>query len=216
MADNTMNSSMSSINMTKTAERKKPHPKAYLIPDHQRRVMLTDPHYTPDRQFCASEWPIPGMQGARTPFKQPPYGAVKISAKEMVELAADIHDRRDEVLPDEKGRIEITKRFFESNMKHLPEHQATIMERPNYPSNNYPYKPRAETGLSLWPIPGTQGEFTPLRCMWVGGPKALIAYPDKPAADEDLNSSKPFKSANDSLKFHSESGMNYVARPAQY
>jgi len=218
MADSSMNSmgSMKSIEMTRTTGRKKPHPKAYLIPTHQRRVMLADPHYTPDREFCSSEWPIPGMQGARTPFKQPPYGAVKIDAQEMVELAADIHDRRDEVMPDSASRIEATRTFFKKNMQHLPKHQSAIMEYPNYPANNRPYQPRPETGLSLWPIPGTQGEFTPLRCLWVGGPKALIEYPKKPAADQELIDSKTFVSANDSLRFHSESGMNYNARPAQY
>ncbi len=193
---------------------RKPHPKGYLMPHHQRKVMLGDHHYTPDMQFCTAEWPIPGMQGARTPFKQPPYGAVKISASEMTELARDLHERKDEVCPDDQIRINQSKQFFEQNIKNLPPHQKRIMDYPNYPWNNHPYKPRPETGLSLWPIPGTQGEFTPLRCMWVGGPKALIEYPEKPAPVTDLAASKKFESARDMLNFHSESGMNYVTRPA--
>jgi hypothetical protein len=46
----------------------------------------------------------------------------------------------------------------------IPSHQLEIMDNhPNYPWNNYPYRPDPITGYSKWPIQGMQGSRTPIR-----------------------------------------------------
>jgi hypothetical protein len=43
------------------------------LPEHQLKVLASDPMYTPDPNDGLSKWPIPGMQGSRTPFVLEPY-----------------------------------------------------------------------------------------------------------------------------------------------
>lgn len=43
------------------------------LPEHQLKVLMSDPMYTPDPEVGLSRWPIPGMQGNRTPFVDVPF-----------------------------------------------------------------------------------------------------------------------------------------------
>jgi len=59
----------------------------------------------------------------------------------------------------------------------IPKHQTDRVEGyPNYPYNNFPYKPRGgKWGTSEWPIPGMQGGFMLYRRAPFGESPALIA-----------------------------------------
>jgi hypothetical protein len=43
------------------------------IPEHQLRLMTTVKNYHPDPETGLSRWPIPGMQGSRSPWVAAPY-----------------------------------------------------------------------------------------------------------------------------------------------
>ena len=53
---------------------------------------------------------------------------------------------------------------LECELANIPPHMLQIMdEYPNFPSNNFPYRPRPKSGHSRWPIQGMQGKTTPVR-----------------------------------------------------
>lgn len=52
------------------------------LPAHQVKVMSEDLMYTPDPMTGISKWPIPGMQGQKTPFRHVPYGSGPDAVKE--------------------------------------------------------------------------------------------------------------------------------------
>merc|ERR1712086_489514 len=79
---------------------------------------------------------------------------------EMEELAEDILHNSNS---DEQA-LKDRKVMLKEELANVPEHQLHIMNTfPNYPANNFPYKPDPETGYSKWPLQGMQGSFTPLR-----------------------------------------------------
>jgi hypothetical protein len=54
--------------------------------------------------------------------------------------------------------------MLKRELGNIPAHQLEIMDNsPNYPWNNYPYRPDPVTGYSKWPIQGMQGSKTPIR-----------------------------------------------------
>jgi hypothetical protein len=63
----------------------------------------------------------------------------------------------------EKARVD-RQNMLKRELGSLPKHQLAIINGfPNYPWNNYPYRADAETGFSLWPLQGMQGQKTPIR-----------------------------------------------------
>ena len=77
------------------------------VPEHQLKVLTSDPMYTPDPDTGLSRWPIPGMQGFRTPFMSVPYATngkatrTPLSAQHDSEMKAIENTR-----PFEKGNYQ--------------------------------------------------------------------------------------------------------------
>ena len=116
--------------------------------------------YMPDPKDCSSDWPIPGMQGKKIPLAVRPYGVDDFSPEDLNDLAQDILHNSD----SDAATIARRRSALAKELDNLPDHQLRVMNSfPNYPWNNYPYKPDRTTGLSKWPVPGMQGAYTPLR-----------------------------------------------------
>jgi hypothetical protein len=116
--------------------------------------------YKPDASDCTSDWPIKGMQGKKTPFAVRPYGVDDMAPEDIEELARDILQESGE----NQEAVARRRSMLERELGNIPEHQRKLMGAfPNYPWNNFPYKPDPTTGMSKWPIPGMQGAYTPIR-----------------------------------------------------
>ena len=76
-----------------------------------------------------------------------------------------------------KSEIDARERKDQARRNHVPQHQKQLVESfPNYPYNNFPYKPRGgQFGRSEWPIPGMQGGFMLYRRPPFGESPALCA-----------------------------------------
>ena len=84
----------------------------------------------------------------------------------------------------------------ERRRENIPKHQIDRVEGyPNYPYNNFPYKPRGgKWGTSEWPIPGMQGGFMLYRRAPFGESPALVAPFEKTSEQwyEGFNQKREF------------------------
>jgi len=61
------------------------------LPPHQYKVMKEDIMYTPDPMTGIAHWPIPGMQGSRSPFRHIPFGSGPDQKMTTTKDASDKH-----------------------------------------------------------------------------------------------------------------------------
>jgi hypothetical protein len=69
-----------------------------IVPKHQRTLMMVQPHrhYVPDGDCGETDWPIPGMQGATSLMRPPPFAGPQNwnSLKMPTEITAGQYRRR--------------------------------------------------------------------------------------------------------------------------
>jgi hypothetical protein len=83
-------------------------------------------------------------------------------AEEDLDLDEPIWKRR-EAAKHRQAQLD-RQTMLKRELSSLPKHQLQIIDGfPNYPWNNYPYRADPETGFSLWPLQGMQGQKTPIR-----------------------------------------------------
>ena len=142
-------------------------------------------------------------------------GDAQPGSKEFAMVLTAVNDDMAETHTRWKRRIktEIAAREKKDQARRMlvPQHQKQLVDAfPNYPYNNFPYKPRGgQFGRSEWPIPGMQGGFMLYRRPPFGESPALCApyettqsqwYPGFNPKREFVYRARSYKSLNDAHK----------------